>query len=81
MQANVKSFRFGKIKKIPNRKLLKNRPQNARMSIEKKSKAVTKMKIFFAVTAVLTAFLLGVTGTILLEKRLCKNDPTAPEEP
>lgn len=39
------------------------------------------MKIFFAVIAVLAAFSLGVTGTLLLEKRLSQNTPTAPEEP
>ena len=39
------------------------------------------MKVFFAVIAVLAAFMLGIGGALFLEKRLCKNEPTSPEEP
>lgn len=44
-------------------------------------KAVTKMKMFFAVIAILAAFMLGISGTLFLEKRLNEKKPTAPEEP
>lgn len=39
------------------------------------------MKVFFAVIAVIAAFVLGIGGTLFLEKRLSEKKPTAPEEP